>query len=163
VRPDAYDPWLAVDVPHLPVLEREGAVLVGPLVRAGRGCCLRCQDLFRTDRDPEWPRVAAQLADAPPGPLDPVTADHAAVLAAGLVLAALDDRLDEHAAAAPGLALELLPGCGVPATRSWPAHPRCGCLALPRTTAATPLDGPVRSTVGGPAGAVRGGAATMDA
>lgn len=159
VRPDAYDPWLAVDVPHLPVLAREAAVLVGPLVRPGLGCCLRCQDLYRTDRDPEWPRVAAQLAEAPPGPLDPVTADHAAVLAAGLVLAAVDGRAGEHDAAAPGLALEVRPDGGVPATRRWPTHPRCGCLTLPaalsgarsRTPSARPAEaaGGEGATMGG--------------
>lgn len=154
VRPDAYDPWLAADVPHLPVLAREGAVVVGPLVRPGAGCCLRCQDLFRADRDPEWPQVAAQLADAPPGPLDPVTADHAAVLAAGVVLAAVDGRTHEHDAAAPGLALEVRSGVGVPATRTWPAHPRCGCAGLPAEGPPTPS--------AGPAGSIRAAGAMME-
>lgn len=158
VRPDAYDPWLAVDVPHLPVLAREAAVVVGPLVRPGHGCCLRCQDLYRTDRDPEWPRVAAQLADAPAGPLDPVTADLAAVLAAGLVLAALDGRTGQHDAAAPGLALEVLPGGGVPAIRTWPTHPRCGCLTLPSAGSRTPA----RTRFGSPAEASGGEAAMME-
>lgn len=154
VRPDAYDPWLAADVPHLPVLAREAGVVVGPLVQPGLGCCLRCQDLYRTDRDPEWPRVAAQLADAPPGPVDPVAADHAAVLAAGIVLAAVDGRTHEHDAATPGLALEVRSGVGVPATRSWPTHPRCGCAGLPSAGARTP------STA--PAGSIRGAGAMME-
>ncbi|MGH3430342.1 MAG: hypothetical protein ACRDQZ_22700, partial [Mycobacteriales bacterium] len=52
-------------VPHLPVLLRDGTVIVGPLVIPGRTTCLNCLDLHRGDRDPEWPVLASQLATYP--------------------------------------------------------------------------------------------------
>jgi hypothetical protein len=64
----AADPRLVRDlhvggVPHLPVRMRDGAGLVGPLVIPGVSSCLCCVDLHRTDRDPAWPALAAQLRD----------------------------------------------------------------------------------------------------
>lgn len=126
--PAGYDPWLALDVPHLAVLVRECDAVVGPLVRAGRGCCLRCVELYRTDRDPEWPRVAAQVATGWTGWCDPVVGEQVAALAAAEVLGLLDGR-DEPLST--GRTLEVGPGRAVPVVRAWPAHARCGCLALP--------------------------------
>lgn len=126
--PAGYDPWLALDVPHLAVLVRECDAAVGPLVRAGRGCCLRCVELYRTDRDPEWPRVAAQVATGWTGWCDPVVGEQVAALAAAEVLGLLDGR-DEPLST--GRTLEVGPGRPVPVVRAWPAHARCGCLALP--------------------------------
>ena len=57
-------------VPHLPIIKRETEIEVGPLFIPGRTCCLHCQHLAKRDADPEWPRIAAQLACA-----DPVMAD----------------------------------------------------------------------------------------
>ncbi len=47
--------------PHLVVGVCETGGAVGPLVVPGRSACLRCLDLSRTDRDPAWPVVQAQL------------------------------------------------------------------------------------------------------
>ena len=49
------------EVPHLPVRVRDGTGLIGPLVIPGVTSCLRCADLHRSDRDADWPAVAAQL------------------------------------------------------------------------------------------------------
>jgi hypothetical protein len=65
--------WLAVDVPHLPVVFGERAAVLGPLVVPGRTPCLRCAEEHRIDADPAWPVLAGQLlalgpaagADAP--------------------------------------------------------------------------------------------------
>ena len=62
----AADPRLVRDlqgagVPHLPVRVRDGTGVVGPLVIPGLSSCLMCADLHRTDRDPAWPALAAQL------------------------------------------------------------------------------------------------------
>ena len=149
--PAGYDPWLALDVPHLAVVVRESGAVVGPTVRAGRGCCLRCVELYRADRDPQWPRVAAQLATGWDGPCDPAVAEHAAALAVCEVLTVVDGR-DEPVTA--GRTLEIGPGRPVPVARSWPVHARCGCLALPA----------VEGTAGDPPaspGATGGGAASM--
>ena len=53
--------WLRRDVPHLPSCSATPACTVGPFVRPGRGPCLRCLDLHRTDADPAWPAMATQL------------------------------------------------------------------------------------------------------
>ena len=115
------------DQPHLSVVIREDDVVVGPLVRPGRGPCLRCLDLHRGDRDPAWPSVLAQVLRPAPGtPYPEETA--ASTLAAGLValqvLAHLDGATEPASA---GATLEIELPDGLIARRSWPAHPRCGC------------------------------------
>lgn len=52
-------------VPHLVVRTRDGRGIVGPFVVPGSTSCLRCADLTRTDLDPSWPVLAAQLWDRP--------------------------------------------------------------------------------------------------
>ena len=54
-------------IPHLAAAAGEAIGVVGPLVVPGTSACLRCLDLARTDRDPAWPLILAQLAgpDAP--------------------------------------------------------------------------------------------------
>src|SRR5258708_24971775 len=54
---------------HLVASASEAIGVVGPLVIPGRTACLRCLDLFRTDRDPAWPLILAQLAGRPPSPV----------------------------------------------------------------------------------------------
>src|ERR1022692_4568614 len=65
-------PHLAVSaserIPHLAVSASEAIGVVGPLVLPGRSACLRCLDLARTDRDPAWPLILAQLASRPAAP-----------------------------------------------------------------------------------------------
>ncbi|HEV7624567.1 MAG TPA: hypothetical protein VGO26_10535 [Amnibacterium sp.] len=65
--------WLAIDVPHLPVVFGERAAMLGPFVLPGATPCLRCADEHRIDADPAWPVLGGQLlalgaaaaADAP--------------------------------------------------------------------------------------------------
>ncbi len=54
-------------VPHLVMRSRGGEVSVGPFVVPGRTACLRCEDAHRTESDPRWPLLVAQL----PSPLTP--------------------------------------------------------------------------------------------
>lgn len=58
-------------IAHLPVRVRDGTGLVGPLVIPGVTSCLRCADLHRSDRDPAWPAIAAQLRDTVGWPIGP--------------------------------------------------------------------------------------------
>ena len=117
-------------VPHLVVGVRETTAVAGPLVLPGLTGCLRCADLHRTDRDPAWPVVAAQLAGVRrrrDEPCDVVLATVAAGVAALQVLAHLDGR----PVAAAGASLELaLPDWRL-RRRSWPPHGRCDCGAAP--------------------------------
>jgi hypothetical protein len=124
----AADGLLAADVAHLAVVVREAGVVVGPLVLAGGGPCLRCLDLHRTDRDPGWPRLLAQL----PGRAGPADAGETASARLGAGLAALQvlAHLDGRARpAAVGATLEIDLPDGLVARRPWPVHPACGCGA----------------------------------
>lgn len=122
------EPTIARDTAQLTVAVREGAVVIGPLVLPGRTSCLRCAELHRTDRDPRWPAVAAQLVAGPtPAMREPtsVLASLAAALAAAQVLHHLDGvRMPDVLEAT----LELHPPDWQLRRRSWPPHPECGCL-----------------------------------
>jgi hypothetical protein len=112
-------------IPHLAVSGSEAIGIVGPLVLPGRSACLRCLDLTRSDRDPAWPRILAQLArrEASPAACDVTLAAAVAAQAATQVLG----FVDVHDAAAIGCTLELvLPGWQW-RRRTWPPHPRCSC------------------------------------
>jgi hypothetical protein len=121
----AADGLLAGEVPHLAVVVRERDVVVGPLVLPGSGPCLRCLDLHRTDRDPAWPRVLAQVLARPAAPAaETVSSLLGASLAALQVLGHLDAGPPP---AAHGATLEIGLPDGLVARRPWPAHPACGC------------------------------------
>jgi len=119
----------AAGTPHLLAGVRETTGIVGPLVVPGGTSCLRCADLHRTERDPAWPVLAAQLARAGDGPgacdsaLAAVVVGHAAQQA----LTFLDSG---HAAAVEGSLEVTLPDWRI-RRRSWPAHPLCDCGASP--------------------------------
>jgi len=120
------DPLISADIPHLVVIVGEDGVVVGPLVRPGRGPCLRCLDLHRSDRDPGWRMVLNQVHRGARTdlPQESVSAGLAAGLAGLQVLAQLDGVPDP---AALGATLEVELPDGLVARRSWPVHPACGC------------------------------------
>ncbi len=125
---------LADGVPHLVVRLRDGSGLVGPLVLPGRTSCLRCADLHRRDRDPEWPLLAAQLTGRC-GSGGPAVVRATAALAAAQVQAVLEGTRPggsgTGAPAALGATLELDPVAGTLLRRQWSPHPGCGCGAHP--------------------------------
>lgn len=118
----------ATKVAHLVAAVRETTAIVGPLVQPGYSTCLRCLDLQRTDRDPAWPMIAAQLATPKRGfvePCDVVLATIAASVAAMQCLT----HLDQAPSAATGSTLELaLPDWRI-RRRTWLPHPDCDCGA----------------------------------
>ncbi|MFM9034992.1 MAG: TOMM precursor leader peptide-binding protein [Mycobacterium sp.] len=136
----AADPRLVRDlqlyrVPHLPVRLRDGSGVVGPLVIPGLTSCLVCADLHRTDRDPAWPALAAQLRGVVG------VADRPAVLAtAALALSQLQQVIAAvraaHALGAPAPAtmnatVEVDVATRRIVTRRWVRHPLCGCWRPP--------------------------------
>ncbi|MCK0438263.1 hypothetical protein MUG78_01995 [Gordonia alkaliphila] len=125
---------MAARTPHLPVVVHDGVGLVGPLVLPGLSSCLRCADLHRAELDPEWPRLAAQLAvvgvDAAPDDLAvtaALTCQEVAGIARRLRMRdtsppqTLNHRLQIHSSPA-GTTLVAAP-----------PHPRCGCRSVPAT------------------------------
>ena len=111
---------------HLFVAVRDVTAVVGPLVVPGRTPCLRCLELGRGERDPAWPRLAAQLVGEPAAvdPADIVLATMAAALAAAQLLT-LVDGVDRPATM--GGVLEIGPDGAQVRRRSISSHPECGC------------------------------------
>ncbi len=116
-------------VPHLLAEVRGQVGVVGPLVLPGRSCCLRCLDLSRTDLDPGWPWLAAQLAGPPSAvaPCDVALAVQVAAQAAQQVLALLDEIT---APASLDGTLELVLPDYRWRRRGWTPHPSCGCTGV---------------------------------
>jgi bacteriocin biosynthesis cyclodehydratase domain-containing protein len=137
IEPARYARWLRRDVPHLAVVFGDAGVTVGPLVEPGAGPCLRCLDLHRTDADPAWPVMAAQLFSLRrPGETELVVGAVASV-----AVAAVLRRLREAAEAGnPALAgggawtrevARFDPGSGGWTREERRPHPECGCHGLP--------------------------------
>lgn len=118
----------AARVSHLPVRVRDGTGLIGPLVIPGVSSCLRCADLHRSDRDADWPAVAAQLRGVV-GNADRPTVLATAALALNQVQRVIDN-VDSPAAEPPATlntTLEFDVATGTTTVRRWSHHPRCEC------------------------------------
>lgn len=114
-------------VPHLYAGVREVTGVVGPLVLPGRSSCLRCHDLHRSDRDPAWPSIAAQLHGARRGPVEPCDVVLAAAVASHAALQVLAYLDGAPAPRTLDGTLEIRQDDGLVRRRSWSAHPACGC------------------------------------
>jgi hypothetical protein len=121
-RRAALDAGLA-DHPYLLVVATSGLATVGPLVVPGQTSCVRCHDLQRTDRDPQWPQLLGQLEVRRHAAADPLLVMAAAVLAAGEVVG----WLRTGTAATSDGTLDLASPLGPVRRRSWTPHPACGC------------------------------------
>ncbi|MFI6098270.1 hypothetical protein ACIA8G_22155 [Lentzea sp. NPDC051213] len=121
---------MAARTPHLAVRVREGIGIVGPLVLPGRTSCLNCADLHRTDHDPAWPAIAAQLVGKPASS-DVLFASGTAALAVVQILESLIYVRGHELAPPPVLSatVELDLVTGVAERRSWYPHPDCQCSA----------------------------------
>jgi bacteriocin biosynthesis cyclodehydratase domain-containing protein len=111
-------------IPRLDVTIRDGVVMVGPLVVPGTRPCARCLELHRTDRDPAWPVLAAQLATARDTP-EPCAVSTALAGAAYAIMEVLD-FVDGRNPRTRGAAVEIATA-DRPRRRSWPPHPGCDC------------------------------------
>ncbi|MBM7827921.1 bacteriocin biosynthesis cyclodehydratase domain-containing protein [Microbacterium aurum] len=122
---------MAADIVHLPIELAGDRVRVGPLVVPGRTACLACVHAHRTDADPTWPLLAAQLLGREPTHTDPALLVEAAVLGARMLR---------------GIAVADAAGVSVTISsddvrRMWHAHrPHPACLC--RTVEDPPLDPP---------------------
>jgi hypothetical protein len=136
------DPRLVSDLvrcglPHLSVRIRDGNGVVGPLVLPGRSSCLRCADIIRSELDPHWLHLSAQLLGS---------AGHAesAMIHASVALALAEIDATLGALDLPGV--EDLPSAATAAslsstleialrpyritTRRWPRQISCSCQYL---------------------------------
>lgn len=117
-------------VAHLPVRVRDGTGLVGPLVIPGVTSCLVCVDLHRTDRDPAWPALAAQLREVV-GVADRPTLLATAALALDQLRQVISGVRSAGSPPAPPATLDTTFEVDVSSpsisARRWPRHPLCGC------------------------------------
>lgn len=121
-------------VPHLLVRVRDGRGVIGPFVVPGRTSCLRCADLARTDADPSWPRLAAQLSGREG------RADRAVIAATVAAAIAQLDLFFTRTTPVPGLpredalALDRTVEWDLRSTRlvtrRWRRHPDCDCSTI---------------------------------
>jgi bacteriocin biosynthesis cyclodehydratase domain-containing protein len=122
---------MAAGVPHLTVAADEAIGVVGPLVVPGGTACLHCLDLTRTERDPDWPLIMAQIIGREPATsaCDCVLATSVAAQASAQLLAFVD-RGGQANAVTNGT-LELVLPDWQWRRRTWRPHPRCECGAAP--------------------------------
>ncbi|MEO5920093.1 MAG: hypothetical protein ABIQ01_03010 [Pseudolysinimonas sp.] len=127
VGPEDAQRWLRRDIPHVPIVAADRSVTVGPFVEPGAGPCLYCGQLSRTDADPAWPAIAAQLWGRPAPRLSSLTVHSVATFATRRVIA----RMDSGPATA--LAWRLADeGATISVVPQLP-HPGCSCAALPES------------------------------
>lgn len=88
VEPRRAAALMGADVPHLPLVFTGAGAEVGPYVRPGRSPCLACLAAHRTDADPAWPHLAAQLIGRPAPQVSDALATEAALATANLLGAA---------------------------------------------------------------------------
>ncbi len=131
IGPEDAQHWLRRDIPHLPVVAADQSVTVGPLVEPGAGPCLYCGQLMRTEADPAWPAIAAQLWGRAAPRHSALTVSAVAAFAARRLIA----RLDAGAPAgdAGARAWRLADEGGTISVVPQLRHPRCSCAAPPES------------------------------
>ncbi len=146
VGPEDAQHWLRRDIPHLPVVSSDRSVSVGPFVEPGAGPCIYCGHLARTDADPAWPAVAAQLWGRPAPRLSALTVSSVAAFAARRIVA----RLDAGTPGREARAWRLSDEAGTISVARQHPHPRCSCAAPPETDWApgSDLAAPAATTTG---------------
>ncbi|HEV2634780.1 MAG TPA: ThiF family adenylyltransferase [Actinocrinis sp.] len=103
---------------------------LGPLVIPDRSPCTHCRDLARSEQDPGWPLVLAQLGRTDRPGLRNGDTMLSALVAAQAVLHALA-YLDGAAPPSVNGCLEYPLPFGEPVRFDLAFHPACGCAALP--------------------------------
>ncbi len=113
--------------PYLVVRTRPGTAIAGPLVIPEETSCVRCADLWRTQADPAWPRLAAQLAHRL-SPDDPLLDAWVAAVSLAQIAAHLHGETGELRSRT----LTLTADSGRTTLRVWPRHHNCVCHGRPR-------------------------------
>jgi len=126
LAPELHGLWLRRDIPHLPVVLSDTSATVGPVIEPGIGPCLYCLQRYRTDADPAWPALSAQLW----GRRSPTETMLVAGEVAGIAGRAALARLDAGHAASAHSSTEIDVRSGETTTRLWQPHPECGCTGV---------------------------------
>lgn len=133
IDPELHGRWLRRDIPHLPIVFGDRVVRIGPLVRPGFGPCLYCLERQRSDADPAWSAIAAQLWGRSSHVETVLVASEVAALAARFVLGARGADVQGAGigtAEIRSISIDLDAATGDTTARVWSTHPDCGCLAV---------------------------------
>jgi len=133
IGPEDAQRWLRRDIPHLPIVAADRSVTVGPLVEPGAGPCLYCGQLTRTDADPAWPAIAAQLWGRAAPRHSALTVSAVAAFAARRLIARLESGAPAEAEPADPRAWRLADEGGTISVVPQLRHPRCSCAAPPES------------------------------
>ena len=128
VPPATAERLTLAETPHLTALTDGPSARVGPLVLPGRTACLRCLDLHRADRDPQWPLILTQVAHHRGAQLtadDVVLSTLTAATAVTHALAVIDDPHGPWPSSAGAFLEFRLPELRW-SRRAWSPHPDCG-------------------------------------
>ena len=121
----------ARSIPHLSIRLRDGVGVVGPLVLPGVTSCLRCADLYRRDRDPDWPLLLAQQLGRNGSACSAtiLTTVGLAMTELGRILGSGRDspRLELRQPVTLNTTVEVDLRTPSLTTRHWPRHPLCPC------------------------------------
>ncbi len=135
-------------MPHMQIHLRDGTGVIGPLIVPGMTGCLDCGDLYRSERDPAWPRLMLQQIGLR-GRADPPTTMVTVGVAAARIRAFLlgpprpasehahhersrpGSAQPDRAPMPPGLQsmVQVASGAAAMTAQPWPAHPECRCRA----------------------------------
>jgi hypothetical protein len=113
--------------PHLAVFAGTAAARIGPLVIPGVTSCLLCADFHRTERDPAWPSLAAQLANPTTAPV--ATSVGLGLATVGVAVTQALGFLDAGESTCIDGTLEWEQPDWRLRRRSWTRHPDCACFA----------------------------------
>ena len=121
---------LSKDLPHLPILQRDREVLVGPLIAPGKTGCAVCADLTIGDGFPVWAQTSLALAGATQPPTPDYLCCTAAGLAVSLLVCATSGTTPVGArtpATTGGVSHSFTVGPTGVTTQEWFPHRRCAC------------------------------------
>ena len=128
IDPLEHQRWLRRDIVHVPIVFGEVAVTIGPVVVPGVTACLTCVERQRSEADPSWSAVAAQLWGRT-APTETVSLATEAAVEALRLLRTSD---------AAGLAVRLDVDSGERTERVWASSEQCGCRGISPQPAPAP-------------------------
>lgn len=133
VEPRRSAALMGSDLAHLPIVFSGSRTEVGPFVTPGHTACLACVGAHRTDADPAWPHIAAQLI----GRHAPAVGV-AAAWEAGLVAARMLSGPERASATTHSLVLSV--DSLHRKTQAHRPHAACGCRSLAAPPTRSPAE-----------------------
>ena len=129
--PELHGLWLRRDIPHLAVVFSDSGASISQIVEPGLGPCLYCLQSHRTQADPAWPAISAQLWGQSCTTETPLLASEVAGIVGRTVLA----RLGRRRASSAHWSVQIDVQTGEVSRERQLPHPDCGCTGIPAVSA----------------------------